>query len=114
MIYSTCGQHPRPQTQKKSPLRQLKLTKCKCLFRLIYSSICMQLGSDFNFILMVIFTDIGRSFGFGLLMLFYLLPFYKRYEHTNTITALWGRFSRNIFTKLRGTLTKQLGLNQHK
>lgn len=74
----------------------------------------MQLGSDFNFILMVIFTDIGRSFGFGLLMLFYLLPFYKRYEHTNTITALWGRFSRNIFTKLRGTLAKQLGLNQHK
>lgn len=114
MIYSTCGQHPRPQTQKKKPKRQLKLTKCKCLFRLIYSSICMQLGSDFNFILMVIFTDIGRSFGLGLLMLFYLLPFYKRYEHTNTITALWGRFSRNIFTKLRGTLAKQLGLNQHK
>jgi len=67
----------------------------------------MQLGSNFNFILMVIFTDIIRWLaGLFVDLLFYLLPFYKRFQlraQTQTL-HFWGRIFKNIFTKHVGNL----------
>jgi len=58
----------------------------------------MQLGSNFNFILMVIFTDIVRWLaGLFVDLLFYLLPFYKNdfnCEHKHKHCTFGEEFSK--------------------
>jgi len=101
MIYSTSGQHP---GLNESPKGNWNLPAGNvCL--LIYSSICMQLGSNFNFILMVIFTDIVRWLaGLFVDLLFYLLPFYKRFQlraQTQTLHILGKNFQKYFYQTRR-------------